>query len=191
MILNLKVIWLDFIILDVVVMNRSSYLAIEEPQSHFQWTAKLITDGGLVPILTPSQHHTQDSIPSQITMQHVDALQNRTQSCVLLHLVRRNHQLPPHPSSLSLSTWRLVCAHSHLATQLHVIRHSLLYHTLGPAHSLTTSSSIAPEYQYRQHSNIYLWSICISVRASEDCRVLSWVTGSCVVFLNIFFWTVF
>jgi hypothetical protein len=137
--------------LDVVVMNQSGYLTIEEPQSQFQQTTKFIPDGGLVPILTPRQHYTQyqDSIPSQITMQHVDTLQNRTQSCVLLHLVRRNHQLPPHPSSLSLSTWRLVSGHPHSETQLPVIRHSLLYHTLGPAHSLTTSSLIAPDYHQK------------------------------------------
>ena len=144
-------------------MNQSGHLTIEEPQSQLQRTAKLILDGGLVPtILTPSQHHTQDSIPSQITMQHVDALQNRTQSCVLRHLVRRNHQLPPHPSSLSLSTWRLVSGHPHSATQLHVIRHSLLYHTLGPAHSLTnilinrTRTPVSPAFEHLFVIHLYL-----------------------------------
>ena len=151
MILNLKVIWLDFIILDVVVMNRSSYLAIEEPQSHFQWTAKLITDGGLVPILTPSQHYTQDSIPSQIAMQHVDALQNWTQSCVLLQLVRRNHQLPPHPfhfrcplgdSSVRTRTWQPNCMWFDIAYYITPLAQPILSQHPHQSHPNTSIASI-------------------------------------------------
>ena len=65
-------------------------------------------------------------------------------SHVALYLVRRNHHSPPQQSSLSLSTWPPICGVLHLAAPLRVIRHSLLYHTHCPLHSLTTSSPTTP-----------------------------------------------
>ena len=91
-----------------VVMNRSGYSTIEEPQSQFQQTAKLISPmGGLVPILTPK--------PTFYTRAHSLTNYNATCGC----LTKPNTELCPPPSSETQSptaTWPIYPFPVHLAT---------------------------------------------------------------------------